>query len=565
MKHLRLLAVLTALAVLFSVMAMPAAAYELNVGEKYDGFGTVVSTTTEKGVAGVEGYDYTYLTFTDLTKKGQTVHTLEFNPATTGLIPMAYQAKPSYGYRVNESVDAAIAEGYEVVGAINGEFFSMNSGNYGTLEGRLVTNGRIVADSENRREICLAIDSNGSFNLVESELAYKVKIDGVAVNGGAGMISTINKRFVGTNWWDPWMYFDYETGGKTYTNADVKGVEVVFDKLDGTELTIEGTLKGKVVSVNKDTYGTEMTKDQFVLFAQSTSANYAKLANLTVGQEIEIFADELVKASEDVMKNAMTVSAAKYNIVMNGENNIANIKDDGGLVAQRAQRTAIGVKADGTVVMLCAAGRGTSGAYTYGLTLEKLAKMMIDLDCQYAVALDGGGSSYMHVNGEAKFYTSDNGYIRPVGSSILICKRNDVTTDPTAKEALKAVIDEANAMGEPVTEAKKTALAAAITEAQAAYDNANSVTGDFVREAMDLKAAMAMDDTPEETTTTTTVTEETTTTAAEVTTTTVAKADNSQNSPNTADAGTALLYVLAAAMALTAVAALAGMRKKATR
>ena len=46
----------------------------------------------------------------------------------------------------------------------------------------------------------------------------------------------------------------------------------------------------------------------------------------------------------------MTVTAATYPIVKDGENNIANITNDpDGLIAARAQRTNIGIKEDGTI------------------------------------------------------------------------------------------------------------------------------------------------------------------------------------------------------------------------
>ncbi len=568
MKHMRVWTMAMALVVLFSLTVMPAAAFELTNGEEYEGVGTIETVEVTENVAAIEGFDYTEAFFKDITKKGQSFYAMEFNPMTTGLIPMVYQPKVGYGSRVSETVEAATAAGYEVVGAINGEFFSMNTENYGMLEGRMVTNGRVMADSEDCNEVCLAIDSNGSFHLVQSQTQYIVRIDGAPVNGGRGVISKINGRFVGTNWWDPMMYFDYATGGATYTNENVKGVEVLCEKVDGTELMIENTLKGKVVSVATDTFGTEMAENQFVLYAQSTSSHHATLAALTAGQEIEIFVDEMNADAESVMKNAMTVSSATYPIVMNGENNVANIVDEGGLVGQRAQRTIIGVKEDGTMVMMCTDGRGKSADYNYGFGLDKLAKMMVALGCKYAAALDGGASSTMWVNGETQFVSpDDDGYIRPVGSSILVCKRNAALTDAAAKDALKAAIDEAKAAETPVTEAKQNAIKNAIEAAQAVYDNANAVTGDYTREVMNLKAALAMDDTlpTEPTTAPTTVPTDAPTSTDAPTTTTVPKPDNSQNSPHTADSHTIVLYLTVAALAMVAILSTAALHKKATR
>ena len=57
----------------------------------------------------------------------------------------------------------------------------------------------------------------------------------------------------------------------------------------------------------------------------------------------------------------------------------------------RASRTAIGIKADGTVVMFMVNGR--QAPYSVGMTMAEVAAAMEDLGCVQAVNLDGGGSS----------------------------------------------------------------------------------------------------------------------------------------------------------------------------
>lgn len=57
----------------------------------------------------------------------------------------------------------------------------------------------------------------------------------------------------------------------------------------------------------------------------------------------------------------------------------------------RASRTAIGIKADGTVVMLMVDGR--QAPYSVGMTMAEVAAAMETLGCVQAVNLDGGGSS----------------------------------------------------------------------------------------------------------------------------------------------------------------------------
>ncbi len=472
-------------AALLVACALPASALSFTVGNTVDGIGTIVTSESETIAAGLE---YNKTTYTDINGLGQSLYTMEFDPAETGYMPMMYQGKPSYGTTTEKSIAAAEAAGYEVLGGINGEFGSANVENWGTLDSRMITNGRIIADSEDTEVMCLAFDNQANFQLVKSQMAYHFYIEGKEVlnaASGAPVIGCINKRYVGTNWWSPYCYFDYATGGNTYTNEDVKGVEVVFNKLNGTELTVEGILQGEVVSVNTDTYATAMTEDQFVLYAQNGSDNYAALAGLTAGQKVQIYAEELNDDAKEIMKNAVTVTAATYPIVVDGVDNSYNTPNAEDIEWTDAQRTAIGVKEDGTLVYVCVDGRGESATYNNGITLHDLADLMLSLGCKHAVNLDGGGSTTMVAGDETKLT-----YGRGVSSSLLIVKKTGAYADSNEKAALKALIDEATATTYP--SAQQAAVNAAIVEAAAVYNDLDAATADYVRESNDLLLAMGV-------------------------------------------------------------------------
>lgn len=474
-----------ALAAVFATAAVPASALSFTVGDSIDDIGTIVTSTSETIADGLE---YNKTTYTDKNGLGQSLYTMEFNPAQTGYMPMMYQGKPSYGTTTEKSIAAAEAAGYEVLGGINGEFGSANTENWGTLDSRMITNGRIIADSEHTEVMCLAFDNEANFQLTKSRMAYHFYIEGkeiLNVADGAPVIGCINKRYVGTNWWSPYCYFDYATGGKTYTNENVKGVEVVFNKVNGTELTVEGIMEGEVVSVNTNTYGTTMTENQFVLYAQNGSDNYAALAGLKVGQKVQIYAEELIEESKEIMKNAVTVTAATYPIVVDGVDNSDNTPNAEDIEWTPAQRTAIGVKEDGTLVYVCVDGRGKSENFNNGINLHDLAKLMISLGCKHAVNLDGGGSTTMVAGDETKLT-----YGRGVSSSLLIVKKTGAYADSNEKAALKALIDEASAQTFPSSQ--QVLVSAAIDEATAVYNDPNAATADFARESNDLLLAMGI-------------------------------------------------------------------------
>lgn len=96
-------------------------------------------------------------------------------------------------------------------------------------------------------------------------------------------------------------------------------------------------------------------------------------------------------------------------------------------VYARHNRTAIGLKADGTIVLFVADGRSKN--QSDGLSIPELAHLMRWLGCVDAVNLDGGGSSTMYIkdreaNGIVN-HPSDNGRFdekgqRPVANAIVV-------------------------------------------------------------------------------------------------------------------------------------------------
>ena len=71
----------------------------------------------------------------------------------------------------------------------------------------------------------------------------------------------------------------------------------------------------------------------------------------------------------------------------------------------RHPRTAVGRRADGTVLLVVADGRNSQAA---GLSMLELQQVMAALGCCDAVNLDGGGSTAMVVRGKVVNHPSDN-------------------------------------------------------------------------------------------------------------------------------------------------------------
>ena len=480
--------------VLVLSMMIPAMFVTVSAGTLADATGgSVVDSSTV-----TNGLTYEKVTFSKASK-GQTGHVLEFNPSTSGLVALPYQVTAGTGATVGQSIADAQANGYTVYGAVNGEFFSPSQyANAGTLTGRLLTNGRIISDHEGLNEQCIAIGNDGSIQVVKSELAYHFYIEGTEILqwNGAPVIARVNKRY-NENWgYDPLCYFDSSCGTKTDTISDYPGVEVVFNKVNGSELVVEGILEGEVVSVGTNTYGTSFGEDQFVLYAYANSAHASQLAALKAGQKVQIYVEEKNADAKDIMKNAISVSSATYHIVKDGVDNTDYTPNATDIYLKRAQRTAIGIKADGTQVIMCVAGRGASSTNNAGVTLPELADIMINMGCVDAFNLDGGGSSVMYINGSPVYRaaadeTPGSTYERPVGSAILIVDRSGEATSASAKQELNNWIYNANTSTYPNAKVEAD-VKAAVAEANAVLNNANSMTGDFLRETLDIKRAMGV-------------------------------------------------------------------------
>ena len=85
--------------------------------------------------------------------------------------------------------------------------------------------------------------------------------------------------------------------------------------------------------------------------------------------------------------------------------------------ASRA-RSAIGYTAGGKVILLAVEGNNPDGGD--GLNLQELAVLMKEMGCTAALNLDGGGSTYMMVNGEETVKPSSSSGERAVMSVIII-------------------------------------------------------------------------------------------------------------------------------------------------
>lgn len=152
----------------------------------------------------------------------------------------------------------------------------------------------------------------------------------------------------------------------------------------------------------------------------SVNRKYYQYATLTLGPT-RLWVPDSNRTWEDILSNGDIMTAGPM-LLRKGQYVLQ--RDDRTFVTKRHNRTALGLRPDGTTVLLVADGRFKDKAE--GLTLPELERVMRWLGCTEAINLDGGGSSTMYIKDKGVVnYPSDNNRHdhegqRPVSNAILL-------------------------------------------------------------------------------------------------------------------------------------------------
>ena len=386
-----------------------------------------------------EGASYHEIISGHSTNGIQHAHYVEADLKSGNVKPLVFNGEVRGTYTIGDMIKYAEEQGYKVIAAINGDIYDMSSG---TPKGLVIHGGNIVTSGYAPDRV-IAFDEDGKAALVRSDVAYSVK--GTIVKNNTATTSTSIQVPVEETYYETeYVTLEdgtvveqqvektrtvYETQEQTeeYTeqqeeawNAKIdffnvpygaaKGlhlynrhyasstktsgtcIEVVIE-CDDIQLRMNDTIKGIVKQVNSATSNTPITDNTVVLSTISGSASAAYLASLKVGSEIEISAND---AGNTGLEDARECIGIYYSLVENGR----NVTTSG----QANPRTALGIKEDGSVMLLELDGRQAS--VSKGLSLSDLADAMIELGCETAVNLDGGGSSVIYVRQPGKDTTA---------------------------------------------------------------------------------------------------------------------------------------------------------------
>lgn len=434
---------------------------------------------------GVKYSQYAATSGTGKTDYKAQVSILEFDPAD--YVPVVYNGYSGSLSKLSNTYSIATQkDGYEIAGIINGSFFSMADG---WLVEYFVSDGKVsCADNGNDAEV-IAFMSDGKAHVVNSKLNFGLYLDGKPISGG---LYAINKHYSKTaTWTDGFYYYDSDCGRVADTYAERAGYEIICEKLDTTDLTVGGTLKGKVLEVKKNSSGSQVStdantaSDKFVLFCLADSKYKTYAESLKAGSTVEISIDETVESSKEIIRSAQSVIANVGWLVKDGVDMTEKTSYIGThhVETTYAQWTALGTKPDGTYVFFTSdTGSRSAGE---SLVLKDVAKIMIGLGCNNVWRMDGGGSTSMYVSNTGsgaagyKLVTED----RSVADSIMIVKRSSMQKKEY-KDALQAAITAAEKI---VGDNTPDTVKQSIKDAKAVLNSKTSINSDYLKAIMNLQ------------------------------------------------------------------------------
>ncbi len=277
----------------------------------------------------------------------------------------------------------AIASAHQAVAAINGGYFVLD----GSLIGNTRLNGQTAGTTYFERT-SLGFMPDGTLKLATSQYYGVVEIAGQkaylsGVNCPRGENNTIL----------------YNSLFGNYTGTNEFGKEYVVQN-------------GKVIAINQA--NSFIPTDAQVISVHGTAQD--AFAKVRIGDKISIgenFGPELDSAS--------TIVGAGPELLRNGQLHVTAVQEQfpSDIAKGRAPRTALGIKADGKIILMVIDGRQS---HSIGTTLTETAQLLQKFGAVNGFNLDGGGSSEMVLQGQILNSPSDGGE-RPVGSGLILTRR----------------------------------------------------------------------------------------------------------------------------------------------
>lgn len=334
----------------------------------------------------------------------QEINILEIDPGAEGVrIRPVLSHDLLYGFEKLSKM----ASRKKAYAAINSGFFY----DFGLPSGMVVINGELVSASSGRYPVFVIENGKASLKEIRSEPAIEYE-GGREMNGGtSGADRADNAADSGISITTGHIIIDilnFPAGGKqtaVYTP--------VYGKTNRVKIrNITATVVNGVVTKVADYNGQADIPSDGMLVTFYDAEKYAGIeAPLRVGDKVKLLHQPEMTGTVDAYECGSW-------LVRDGKQ-VAPLTDAWiGVLTNRDPRTAIGIKEDGTVILLTVDGR--QPGYSAGFTAKELAEYLISCGAEDAAMLDGGASTEMIVEGELVSRPSAKGGERPLGGGIVV-------------------------------------------------------------------------------------------------------------------------------------------------
>lgn len=302
------------------------------------------------------------------------------------------------------------AEGWRVVAGINGDFYDTATG---FPLGVLISDGEILSGANSN--YALGFFEDGTAIIGEPQLSIIAEHDGNTLE-----LASINKpRVEGAG--VTLMTYDFRTDHTTGTHTD--GLTVLCSIVSG-KAAMGDELHLIVDSIVNGSQPVVINPDQVALTISASGYAVHKyfLETLSVDQTLTV---------------SFTAADSRWNAVREAVGAMNLIVKDGAVVknlsTSYAPRSVVGIKANGELLLYTVDGR--QAEHSMGASLRVLAQRMVELGCETAVCLDGGGSTTMTATmpGEerAEVVNSPSDKIeRKVSNHLLLLTSSQTTNEP---------------------------------------------------------------------------------------------------------------------------------------
>ena len=352
----------------------------------------VEQRTTERLAPGIEHSEIKRGDFTAETADRWQIHVLIVAPTKA-----AIRLVRAMDEIVGAETTSSLAMRHGAIAAVNAGFFRVAGTYRGEPDGLLVVQGKVLSEPVRGGAALALTNAGGSTKAAFARFTFNSLL---RLNGNETIpLQGLNRP----RQTDELIVFTPEFHRTTLTSPD--GIEVIVRK-------------GRVSAVRDGQGSQQIPTDGFVLSAAGTARS--ALTKLRRGMKVEINAQ--IKATPSLPFRPEAILGGGPILLANGQ---VQTNLDGfnplSFINSRHPRTAIGTRKDGALVLVTVDGRQPKKSV--GMTIPELAMLMLELGCEEAMNLDGGGSTTMVIRNKVVNSISDATGERAVSDALLVLPR----------------------------------------------------------------------------------------------------------------------------------------------